>query len=723
MSVLVFLIAAAHCVYTPFTKVEESFNLQAIHDLLYHRTNLTEYDHHEFPGVVPRTFLAPLFITLLVTPIATLLELFEINKFWMQYAVRFALAGTVVFAWSRLKKTILHRFGVTVGVWFMLITATQFHFMFYMSRPLPNIMALPLVLLAIDYWLNRCVKRFVVCSGAAIIIFRAELAMLLGLYLLYDLYYQRISLPALLRIAIPAGVLLVALTVTVDSYFWRRLLWPEAEVFWFNTVQNKSSEWGTSPFLWYVYSALPRAMGLSIVFVPLGLYLETRIRSLVVPAVVFVLLFSFLPHKELRFIIYVFPLFNVAAACACNRLWLNRQKSLWNKFLSFVCIGHLFGNTLLTMFLLLVAGTNYPGGVAISRFHRLAAGEMNVSVHIDNLSAQSGVSRFAQINSDWTYSKLENLRPDDEMLHRFDYLLTEAQDKYSDKMRLLSQTHEIVEFVECFSSIGLQYRSVLPVKIKTRPCIFIMRRRYDLAGDRLRWSAVLDGSGAGTAIEPEPTGSVSLHSEEEEEEEEEEDEEENDAAETIAKEPPGRGSNGQDDDPDAAEVESAQEEKRPERRKRSLFTKVPHRTHSRKAAGTVPPLPKLRRVGGRLQPSLQDADDDDDDDRSTTNQSSTVKDAETEEVEDDEEQQDDGGAGASRPAGGKYTGKQKQEARKLIKEEKMRRMASKLTRASFSDECNLDRMSMKECLKKLIDDSGTLADELDDEQGEGDGGR
>lgn len=527
-------------------------------------------------------------------------------------------------------------------------------------------MALPLVLLAIDSWLRREKRNFFIFAGAAIIIFRAELVILLGLLLLYDLFHQRITAMEMIKIGVPTGIGLVALTVAVDSYFWQRPLWAEAEVLWYNTILNKSSDWGTSPFLWYFYSALPRALGLSLIFVPYGLYVEPRIRAITIPAFVFVLIYSILPHKELRFIVYVFPMLNIASACACHRLWINRTKSVIHTILSVVAGGHLIGNFVLTVFLLTVSGTNYPGGVAMSRLHRIASAETNVSIHIDNLTAQSGVTRFTEINSNWTYSKNEMLKAGDEELHKFDYLLVEVKNKYSPEMRFLQQTHEKIELIECFSNIGVHYTSLLPIKIRTKPCIMILKRKPNAVLLK-RFFEV-------------------------------EEREESDEILDITEEP------GIEEhfEPEVEEVEERELEQ-PKTLKRKRLRSVVTSTAKSKIKEIIEAERLEALANQREHEEVSEADAPGSDEDSEEVEDDDVI---SEELIDDEvnEPEADPTADESDPKGNE-SGGIKSNIKRIISQEKTKQLIDELKQLDLSAFCDLSRMDTKECLKKILDET------------------
>jgi alpha-1,6-mannosyltransferase len=222
-------------------------------------------------------------------------------------------------------------------------------------------------------------------------------------------------------------MLSIALTVTIDSYLWNQWpLWPELYGIYFNVYQGKSSDWGTSPVHAYFLSHLPKLLLGSLPLAVLGAALDNRIRALMYPPVFFIVLISCLGHKEWRFIIYVVPFFNVAAARGAWWMVSRRKGGLFGRMMFLAATGILALNFAITLVSTRASMANYPGGSALATFNDQYAGQHTVQVHISNLAAQTGASLFLQshspphipsmtspVTNDWVYNKTESLSPRD----------------------------------------------------------------------------------------------------------------------------------------------------------------------------------------------------------------------------------------------------------------------------------------------------------------------
>lgn len=507
---LLFIVSVLYLAFAPYTKVEESFSMQAVHDYLFlsdvrsfptklvhflqsgssqtnHSSTSLSWDHEFFPGVVHRTFFGPFVIAFLTKP----LQLLNIlpNKFFYQVLSRICLAGIFTYAYHQLNKEIAKVHGTSVSQWVTWLTLSQFHFLFYSSRTLPNTFALISVMLVYSAWLTKRWSQMISLIAFTVVVLRFETILLFGCILLVEVFYTRqLSVLKTLKVGIPSGLLSLAFTIGFDSFMWGKWMWPEGDGILFNIVHNKSNEWGTQPFFWYFYSVLPRMLLFSTMFALMPSFYKNKYAFV---GLLFVLIYSILPHKELRFVVYVLPLLNLCASNVIVKLLQlfcklsqesdsgkkssyvetkrynlrNRKKTevdadstdltgstksatnshilaklivTWSPLsLDTLMVLHLLVNLVLSMFMFYVSANNYPGGESLNAVNEAIRRDLDaaqyspkdVSVYVSNLAAQSGFTRFLQQDGVY-YNKEPQFSVDQFESFSLIYLVLEPQQKH-----------------------------------------------------------------------------------------------------------------------------------------------------------------------------------------------------------------------------------------------------------------------------------------------------
>lgn len=271
----------------------------------------------------------------------------------------------------------------------------------------------------------------------AAVIFRSEVALLLGTTGLHLLLTRRITIAQIIPPFAISFIAALVLSVPIDSYFWQKPLWPELWGFAYNVLHGGASNWGTSPWHYYFISALPRLLlnPITVFLIPLAVTHPATGRTacdLIIPPLLFVAIYSIQPHKEARFIFYAVPPLTAAAAQGASLVFTRRVKGPLYAISSLVIALSIPACLAAATGILLLSSLNYPGGEAITALQALAPVSGISTVHTDVLSCMTGVTLFLQKRTpDLAFDKTEepSVLRSTAFWSKFDYLMMEDPSK------------------------------------------------------------------------------------------------------------------------------------------------------------------------------------------------------------------------------------------------------------------------------------------------------
>lgn len=498
----------------PYTKVEESFSIQAIHDILkYSIFDISQYDHFQYPGVVPRSFVGPLIIAYLTKPFVAISTWLNgpndipPTEFEAQLLVRCVIGLTNCISLIYLKNAAQQLFTnenkklmeeekkrkqesrsvrtrtlnvdvTTLGTWFLSFIISGFHLMYYSSRPLPNfVVALPLTNIVISWVLVGDYSYAISLCALTSVVFRSEIAALGIGITLFSIVLRKISIIEAIKYGIMGVVAGLALSLTIDSYFWRTWCVPEVTSFFFNVVDGNSSNWGTEHFFAYFTHYLrmlylpPTILLLSCLGYSLA---PTNLKIVILASLFHILTLSIQPHKEWRFIVYTLPVITLSGSVAAAYLWENISV---DSVLKMMLISLLPLTPILSMVcslaFLFVSRLNYPGGEALSQFNHFIMNNniTNATVHLSVAACMTGITRFSELNYDTygiNYDKTETLTELEAAWSSYDYLITtENSVSLLPFDKLPAEQWELIGVNSMFGGINTEYISDLLIEDDT----------------------------------------------------------------------------------------------------------------------------------------------------------------------------------------------------------------------------------------------------------------
>lgn len=318
---VLFAAHAAAALYAPVGDCDETFNYyEPVHYLLF------GFGQQTWEYSATYALRSWLFVALHAAPLWPLRE--RVSKVVLFYLLRLLLVAVVAAAETRLLSAVARRFGRGVQRRALLLLAASTAMFVSSAAFVPSSFAMACVAVVVALWYDERPRAVV-----AVTLLSTALGWPFASACLVPVAVDLLARYGPLRVfgwGAASAVLLVAPVVAVDSAFYRRLVFPAANIVRYNVLDSETSSelYGVEPLSYYLLNlalnfnaaALLVAMAPLVVAVALPLRAALRALWLLSPAFLWLAIMLPQPHKEERFLFVVYPLLCVAAALASYEL-------------------------------------------------------------------------------------------------------------------------------------------------------------------------------------------------------------------------------------------------------------------------------------------------------------------------------------------------------------------------------------------------------------------